>query len=332
MSSSDISILVVDDARFSTTVITKCLQGGSFTNIRHASSAKVAIDFIQKHPVSIVIADWLMPEVDGIEMTRIIRQIDESKNHYTYVIMLTAKDGAEALQHAFNEGVDDFVNKSVMQTQLLPRVFAAERLVNNQNRLLRDNQRLIKANRLLETQQSELRALCTLDSLTGLGNAEFAVNKLTDNLKHCESRGGASCYLLIGLNDTQQLETTLPDRILNELIEGISRRIKGLVRPLDEVCRISKYQFAVITHQPDIQLCEGKSFKRVKDAINHRAFKSSMGFHALSVDMSIASASLDHGLPGAKTLIKMADSLLEKANKTQRIESAVYAVDDIRTT
>ena len=138
MSSSDLPILVVDDAKFSTTVITRNLKAGGYTNISHAVCAKDAIIIQQENPASIIIADWLMPEMDGLEMTKRIRQMEEASNRYTYVIMLTARDGIDALKHAFDEGVDDFVNKAAMQQQLLPRVFAAERLVNNQNRLLRD--------------------------------------------------------------------------------------------------------------------------------------------------------------------------------------------------
>lgn len=324
MAQSDLPILVVDDAKFSTTVITRNLMAGGYNNISHAASAKVAIELQEKNPASVIIADWLMPEMDGLEMTKRIRQMEESTNRYTYIIMLTARDGMEALKHAFEEGVDDFVNKAVMQQQLLPRVFAAERLVNRYNRLLRDNNELLNANQQLEKSNQTLKGLCTLDSMTGLGNRNYAIGKLLDNLKHTESRGGATCFLLMRINNVQEFEKKYPKPILRELVIGISRRLKGLVRPLDDVSRIGNYTWAVVTHQPDISYCEGKSFRRVLDAINHRAFQTSMGFQSISVDMSIAAATLDLGLPTPEVLIALADEKMKEASISRRIEHVHY--------
>lgn len=320
MAHSDLSILVVDDAKFSTTVITKNLMAGGYTNISHATSAQTAIEMLEKNPCSVVIADWLMPEMDGLEMTKRIRQIEESTNRYTYIIMLTARDGMEALKHAFDEGVDDFVNKAVMQQQLLPRIFAAERLVNRYTRLMRDNNELLNANQQLEKANQQLKGLCTIDSMTGLGNKAYAISKMVDNLKHTESRGGATCVLLVRINNIQEFERKYPKPILRELVIGISRRLKGLVRPLDDVCRISTYTWVVITHQPDINYCEGKSFRRVLDAINHRAFQTSMGFQSISVDMSIAAATLDLGLPKPEDLLNLAEEKMKEAALSRRIE------------
>src|SRR5690554_5811251 len=137
---NDLSILVVDDARFSAAVIIRALKAAGYQNTLHVESAIDALEMVEQKTISIIIADWLMPEMDGLELTQRIRQLDEAKNRYTYIIMLTARDGIEAMKQAFDEGVDDFINKSAMQQQLLPRIFAAERLVNNQNRLLRDTQ------------------------------------------------------------------------------------------------------------------------------------------------------------------------------------------------
>lgn len=326
MPSSDLSILVVDDAKFSTTIISRNLQSGGFTNIRHAESAVKAINIQNTEPASIIIADWLMPEMDGLEMTKRIRQMDEANNRYSYIIMLTARDGVDALKHAFDEGVDDFVNKSAMQQQLLPRVYAAERLVNNQNRMLRDVNELLAANRELEQTNQALKGLCTLDSLTGLGNRIYAVNKITDNLKHSEARGGATCFMLLTVRDADSLKKQYPPKIVDELLLGISRRLKGLVRPLDDVARMGEFTFSVVTHQPDINLCVGKSFRRIKDAINHRAFQTSMGFLSLNVDMAISAASADFGLPDSEQLVSLAEEKMQESAQTQRIEHIHYSL------
>lgn len=325
---SDISILVVDDARFSTTVIIRALKQGGYQNITHVDSAVQAIELVKQTPVSIIIADWMMPEMDGLEMTQRIRQMDEATNRYTYVVMLTAKDGIDAMRQAFDEGVDDFVNKSAMQQQLLPRIYAAERLVNNQNRLLRDAKELLKANQILQKANQSLKELSTLDALTGLGNSTYNINKIRDNLRHSESRGGATCCILLHISGLNEIEKQYPAKILNEIIIGVSRRLKSLVRPLDDVSRIGKFTFSIVTHQPDLTLCIGSSFKRIADAINHRAFQTSVGFKEVTVHMSVAAASLKTGLPTAEQLLELGEQALKDSVVTHRIQHLHYRKTD----
>jgi diguanylate cyclase (GGDEF)-like protein len=311
------SILVVDDARFSTTVITRTLQMGGYKNIRRASSAVEALEIQESDPASVMIVDWLMPNMDGLELTGHVRQMDEASNRYTYVIMLTAKDGTDALQHAFDEGIDDFVNKSAMQEQLLPRVYAAERLVDNQNRLLAQCQELVEVNR-------DLQRLCTIDPLTGLGNKTYGLEKINSTLQHTESRGGATSLLLLEIHNFDTIQRQLQSHVFEELIVGISRRLRALMRPLDTVTRFNDKTFMIITHQSDISLASASSFKRIQEGINLRAFKTSTGFHSLQVSISILCCSGEFGIPDSDMLIQRCQEGLDEAKATGRIAMNYY--------
>lgn len=320
----DLFILVVDDARFSATVIVRALKAAGYKNAVHVESAADALETMATQVVHIVIADWMMPGMDGLELTHRIRQLDEASNRYTYIIMLTARDGIAPMKQAFDEGVDDFINKSAMQQQLLPRIFAAERLSNNQNRLLRDTQELLQANQLLHKSNQSLKSLCTLDALTGVGNAAYNQSKIESNLRHVESRGGAICCILLHIKGLSGDEANYPPRVVNELVVGVSRRLKGLIRPLDDISRIDKFTFSIVTHQPELGLCVGASFKRILDAINHRAFQTTAGFKEVSVEMSIAAADQKNGLPLAEAFIALADQALKESIRVQRIHHLHY--------
>ena len=112
MSHEDIPILVVDDAKFSSAIIAKALRGGGFSNVRFTNNPLQALRSAEKRPAQILIADWLMPSMDGLELTRRIKKLDESIGHFTYVMLLTARDDIQAMNEAFKEGVDDFLNKA----------------------------------------------------------------------------------------------------------------------------------------------------------------------------------------------------------------------------
>ncbi|HHG4346774.1 TPA: PleD family two-component system response regulator [Pseudomonas aeruginosa] len=102
MPNPDLSILVVDDAKFSSAMIGRALSQAGYQDIRFASSASEALQQLEQRPVSVLLADWLMPEMDGLELTARVRQLDESINHYTYIVLLTGKEGENVLGEAFH--------------------------------------------------------------------------------------------------------------------------------------------------------------------------------------------------------------------------------------
>jgi diguanylate cyclase (GGDEF)-like protein len=314
MPNADTSILVVDDAKFSSAIINRVIARAGYTDVRHANSAANALKLMEERPARILVADWLMPEMDGLELTQHVRQLDEAGNHFTYVLLLTAKEGVEALAEAFEQGVDDFVNKTHMQEQLLPRLLSAERITSLQNRLLVENQNLIEAN-------AKLKKLSPFDGLTGLGNRAYAVRRLDETLKHVSSRGGAACYMLLTLSNFDALRKQYPAAILSQLLLAVARRLRQLVRPLDVVTRISPNQFAIITHQPDIAHCSAQSYRRLHDGINLKAFKTSAGF--LSVKAVLTISACDDAIPASQPdiLMELAQSQIAKAIETSSIIS-----------
>jgi len=256
-----------------------------------------ALRMMESRRVSLLIADWLMPEMDGLELAAKVRQLDEMNNHFTYIMLLTAREGVEALAEAFDRGVDDFINKSEMAKQLLPRVYAADRLADMQNSMLLANQLLIENNR-------ELMELNVLDIATGLGNQRLARERLSDSLRQIESRGGATSYLLLGISDWHRLQQNYNPSVLDELASSIARRLRHLTRPLDTVCRIADNQFAIITQFNSLQHCTNQCFRRIHEGANLKAFKTSAGFISISAGTGVCAVDASQQVPSAQDVEK----------------------------
>jgi diguanylate cyclase (GGDEF)-like protein len=314
MPNTDLSILVVDDTKFSSAMVNRVIARAGYMDVRHANSAANALNLLEERPAHVLVADWLMPEMDGLELTQHVRQLDEASNHFTYVMLLTAKEGVDALAVAFEQGVDDFVNKSHMQDQLLPRLLSAERITVLQNRLLIENQRLIEAN-------AKLKKLSPFDGLTGLGNRAYASRRLEETLKHVGSRGGAACYLLLTINDFAAMRKKYPPAILSQLLLAVARRLNQLVRPLDVVTRIGPNQFAIITHQPDIAHCHGECYRRLYDGINLKAFKTSLGFISIKMLLTVAACDEDSLAPNPESLMALAQAQVVNAQTSSTMVS-----------
>ncbi len=315
MPNSHLSILVVDDAKFSSIIIGRALSQAGYQDVRFANSAVEALRQLENRPASVLLADWLMPEMDGLELTARVRQLDETVEHYTYVILLTGKEGENVLTEAFDRGVDDFISKSLMSEQLVPRIYAADRLCNTLQRLLNENHMLTQ--NIANLDQHNL-----VDPLTGLGNPRYLQQKLDGSLRQVETRGGALCYLLVGLQESETLHRQYGNSFWHEILLGITRRLQQLMRPQDVLTRLDDSHFGILILIKDLLECSPSSFKRMHDGLNLNAFKTSEGF--INLKAGIALVGLD-----SKSLPIEPEQILAEA---KRLLPESYANGRVSTT
>ena len=319
MPNLDLPILVVDDAKFSSMVVGRTLRNAGYRDVRIVNNAPAALELIEQRPVSVLIADWLMPEMDGLELTDSVRQQDEQNNHYTYVILLTARESVEALSEAFDRGVDDFIYKSDMTKQLIPRIFAADRMADRQNTLLTANSLLVENNR-------ELEATNIIELETGLPNNRYARERLGKMLRHAESRGGSCAYVLCGIRNWQELKRKHPPTVMSELAVGIARRLNTLIRPIDALCRVGDNQFAIIAYFPNSDHCTTTAFRRLFDGINHKALKTTAGYISVEAGMVLCRANAEDGTPSVQEMERTAVQGLVDAYETRRFTETAPAI------
>lgn len=300
MQNPTLSIMVVDDAKFSSAMIGRVLSQAGYRDVRYANSAEQALTLLEQRSANVLLADWLMPEIDGLELTGRVRLLDEALDHYTYIILLTGKEGENVLAEAFDRGVDDFISKATMHDQLVSRVMAAERLCNTLQRLLQEK-------KLLNANLANLEKLNLVDALTGLGNRRYLEQKMTSSLRQIESRGGALAYLQIGIKSTTSQFS--PDH--PELVQALGKRIQQMVRPLDILVHLEDGQFGLLTLAPSLEDCRAASFKRLDDGINLKAFRIREGF--VNIKAGISLVTLD-----ARALPITTQSILQHANRAMQ--------------
>ncbi|HEC46565.1 MAG TPA: diguanylate cyclase, partial [Pseudomonas xinjiangensis] len=293
-------------------VIGHTLTQAGYADIRFASSAMDALAMHDQRPASVMVADWLMPEMDGLELTTRVRQTDEQTDHYTYVVLLTAREGDNVLSEAFDRGVDDFISKSSMSEQLLPRIFAADRTSQLINRLLEEN-------RLMADNNAQLEAHNLVDSLTALGNRRYLLQRLEDAIRNVDTRGGACCVLVLGVQNLDEMGGRFGEIVQSELLKGIARRLQQLVRPTDVIARVGVNTFAIVTLAEDQHECKPNSFRRLHDGLNLKAFKTSEGYLTVRAGMALGSVVAHQSLPKPEKLLEMVERHLEEAYETNLI-------------
>ena len=312
MPNPQLSIMVVDDTKFSSAVIGHALSQAGYTDIRFASSATAALAMHEERAASVLVADWLMPEMDGLQLTTRIRQHDRQTDHYTYVMLLTAREGDNVFGEAFGRGVDDFISKSVMNEQLLPRIHAAGRITQLINRLLDENQLLVSKNAQLEEHN-------LVDRLTVLGNRRYLLQRLTDAMQRVDTRGGFCTLLVLGIQNLEELGRRYSETLQEELLKSIARRLQRLVRPTDVVARIGTSTFAICTLGEDIDECGPNSFRRLHDGLNLKAFDTSEGYLSVRAGISLTTLSRNNTTTTADNILNKVEQHLEQAYATNLI-------------
>ena len=140
-------IMIVEDEQFS-----RQMLQGQLENLGHhvvaVAGGDQAWEFLQREDFPIVITDWMMPGLDGLQL---VRQIRASENaSYVYVIFLTAKSERSDVIQGIMEGADDFLTKPYDSDELSVRIRAGERVIELEKRLSSQNEELGRANQRMK--------------------------------------------------------------------------------------------------------------------------------------------------------------------------------------
>jgi two-component system response regulator MprA len=113
------TVLIVDDDQRLLRMLRRTLSYEGF-DVVTAANGQEGLDQVQAHRPDVIVLDWLMPEMDGIEMVKVLRDED---NRAT-VLMLTARDAIENRVEGLESGADDYLVKPFAPEELVARVRA----------------------------------------------------------------------------------------------------------------------------------------------------------------------------------------------------------------
>jgi diguanylate cyclase (GGDEF)-like protein/PAS domain S-box-containing protein len=134
-------VLLVDDDKAIQLLIKKLLEKAGHT-VATADHGVEALGMIEQFKPQLIITDWTMPQMNGIEFCKALRQNASWRN--IYVFIMTSKEGMDSLVEAFEAGANDYITKPVKAKVLVARLRAAQRVVQLQEELEHDRENLHK--------------------------------------------------------------------------------------------------------------------------------------------------------------------------------------------
>lgn len=237
-------ILIAEDDATSLLILRRALEKAGHECVA-AGDGEEAWQLYKESPgLNVIISDWMMPYVDGLELCHRVRA--EEQEGYTYFIFLTALGDKEHLLQGFEAGADDYLSKPLNRAELEMRLISASRLTTLHERLDEQRAELERLNGLLAYQ-------ARTDPLTGLGNRL----RMREDLEVLDARakrydqgyGVILCdvdYFKL-YNDTQG--HLAGDDVLKKVVEALSET----VRMGDTVYRYGGEEFLVLLPEQSVE-------------------------------------------------------------------------------
>ncbi len=228
----DFKVLVADDSRVYRKLVEHTLSDKQYA-LLFAKSGREAIDLFSEHQPSIVITDWMMPDLSGIELCEHIRK--QSRQPYTYLIILTGNTEKDKLVTGLAAGADDYLTKPFHREELLARVGVGRRIV--------------ELHRQLEAKNLLLEELALTDPLTGLPNRRAIEDWATRQLSGALRYGFSFLVVLADLDHFKAVNDTYGHDAGDSVLRKFSEILKTNSRRSDICGRIGGEEFLfILTH------------------------------------------------------------------------------------
>ncbi len=290
-----IKVLIAEDNAVSAKILQKNIKDWGYKVVL-AKDGKEAWLALQDEEIKLAVLDWMMPEIDGIQLCQKIRENDHQgkDQEYTYIILLTAKDEQKDLIKGFSVGADDYITKPFNQLELKAR--------------LKTGKRIIDLQRQLQEQASR-------DSLTGLWNRKRMFRILDKEINRAQRENLPVAIIMIDIDKFKAINDTHGHHVGDLVLQKIAVLLKNGVRNYDEICRYGGDELLIIL--PNCNLIKTATIaERLRQSVlEHKITYDSL---TLNITLSFGGTSTEKLPPDVESeaLIMAGDeALLEAKNK-----------------
>jgi two-component system, cell cycle response regulator len=292
-------LLIVDDSPVYRKLLRQQIIALDSCTLLVARSGQEAIEIFEKERPSLVITDWLMPDLTGIELCHKIRA---AGSEYTYIIILTSNATKKDIMHGFSAGADDYLTKPFDEDELLARIRVGMRLVDLQ--------------RQIETKNRLLEELALTDPLTGLPNRR-AVAAWSDRQLEAAARHGFSFWVvLMDLDHFKNVNDTYGHETGDMVLRKFGEILKANTRASEISGRIGGEEFLQI-----ITFADQEGIRTVTERIRKQIAEETFCFEGTTFSVTAsfgASGFSSSKAPEFGALVGLADAALYRAKHLGR--------------
>jgi len=223
-------VLVADDEIVSRRLIESSLQRWGYDVVAAKDGLTALRILMLPDAPRLAVLDWMMPGLDGAQVCRSIRE--RVSDSYTYILLLTGKQGKENVVEGLEAGADDYIPKPFNPQEFRVR--------------LRTGKRILSLLDQLTAARETLRLLAARDPLTNLWNHNSIIELLDDELHRAARQGSTVAVVLADLDHFKSVNDQFGHLTGDRVLRDAARAIGGAVRPYDAVGRFGGEEFLVI--------------------------------------------------------------------------------------
>lgn len=224
-------VLVAEDEPVSQRMVAKNLQDWGFDPIVAADGEK-ALKVLLRKNIPLVLLDWMMPGLSGPELAQHIREMDQKKKKYTYIILVTARDKIQDISAGFAAGVDDYITKPFHPLELKARLQAGLRIISLERQLL--------------NYQKKLEKLATTDSLLRVKTRRQILAELNAELARAEREHQNVGLILVDIDHFKKINDSYGHPAGDKVLKKVANLLKKNIRRYDRIGRYGGDELIII--------------------------------------------------------------------------------------
>ncbi len=296
------SILLVDDDLGMLRLLEQLLQRAGYV-VRAVADGQEAIEAIESECPDILLTDWEMPRMTGIELCRFVRNM--RLPHYIYILLLTVRSDSAEIISGLEAGADDYITKPAHEGQLLARVQSGLRVIDTQR---------------------QLTLMAHIDPITGLLMRRGFYEQLEKEWCRAKrSKLPLSCAML-DLDSFKPINDTYGHHIGDSVLKHVAELLVENCRFSDSVCRYGGDEFCIML--PEASETDAMQWaERARHCLASRTIHTRCGDIRLSGSFGVAQC--HEGIKSVKELIDLADQALLRAKRTGRNCVIRYSADSL---
>lgn len=312
---SSLRILLVEDDAAMQMLVKEFLTNVLGHTVFTADDGRQALALALKEMPHIVVTDWLMPVMNGLELTCALRATDWGKN--LYIIMLTGVEDEEEIIQAFDAGVDDYVAKPINFRAFRARLRAAWHYRQLQESWERDREQLKRFSAELALINRKLEHYALTDMLTELPNRRSGMETLTEAWSVADRSDLFMAIMLVDIDHFKIINDTYGHAVGDAVLKEIAVLFRKAARKGDIFCRLGGEEFLVVCRPGNADTKSVATFaERLRQLIAAHPIRA--GESTIGITVSIGIALKDPEIKNENQLMIAADKALYAAKNEGR--------------
>jgi two-component system cell cycle response regulator len=305
------SILLAEDDPIFRHVLATWLKKWGYTVVAVENGQQAWAILQQDGSPQMMILDWMMPGIDGVELCERLR--DGGLGSYRYVLLVTARDGKDDVVAGLDAGADDYLTKPFNADELRARLRAGRRILQLQDALLRSREAL----------QFE----ATHDPLTGLWNRRAIVDILRREMQRHQRTGLPLGMMMADLDHFKRVNDSHGHLVGDAVLREFGRRLTEAIRSYDSAGRYGGEEFLIVV--PGCTAAAlASSADRIRLLISAYPIDTGVGRIPVTLSLGVVSTQTIETCD-SEVLLTIADKVLyaAKAAGRDRVETANSLVE-----